>query len=279
MRADRDYPLAQPQGRKRIVLLGDSYSAGDGVSNGKRFCDLLEQQHPHLDVLNFAVNGTGTDQQFLAYESKAGDYEHDAILWGICVENIARNMCTCRPSFDFKERLIVYRPKPYFTLEGGRLELRNNPVPLEKRPTESLGDWTCSFPYLPEHPDDAYAIYRYPDRPHWRIMEAIIRRLFTLAGDKPVFIVPLPMFNHYLEELPASYWPAFQTLEDISAKRYIVNILPDFQCLPMAERNNLRFPDDPHYTARAHAIVAAALERTLAERCQDLLKSPLDPTT
>ncbi|MCC6611323.1 MAG: SGNH/GDSL hydrolase family protein [Burkholderiales bacterium] len=273
MRSLREYPRAKPSGRRRVVFLGDSYTAGDGVSNAQRFTDLLEARHPHLDAMNFGLNGTGTDQQVLIFETMARHYAADAYVFCICVENIARNLYTCFPSFDFREQQVVYRPKPYFELSADGLALRNQPVTLEKRTKDALGDWRYSFPYLPGS-DDPYAIYAYPDRPHWQTMKAILDRFTGAVRGKPVLIVPMPMYNHYLEQHPPTYLPRFRELEDRSAGVFTVDLLPAFTRRPRAEREAFRFNDDPHYTAAAHAVVADEIERAMRECCPGLLDQP-----
>lgn len=272
MRATRDYPLERPAGRRRVVFLGDSYTAGDGVSNGERFTDLLEARFPHLDALNFGLNGSGTDQQLLVYETMARDYEADAYVFCVCVENIARNACTCFPSYAFREHLTVYRPKPWFKLENGVLVLRNQPVPLEKRSADALGDWRCDFPYV-RGTRDPYAVYVDPESAHWRLMKAILQRFLAQVPGKPVLIVPLPMDVHYLERFPPTYLPRFNELDAPAEGVHVVDILPALTRPPMRERRKLRFSGDPHYTRQAHALVADALEYYLARHCPQALSS------
>jgi carbamoyltransferase len=271
MRSLREYPHERLPARKRILFLGDSYTAGDGVSNPQRFTDLLEARYSHLDAMNFALNGSGTDQQLLIFETMARHYAADAYVFCICVENIARNLYTCFPSFDFRGRQLVYRPKPYFERSDGSLVLRNQPVPLEKRSKDALGDWQCSFPYVPGS-DDPYAIYQFPDRPHWRIMRAILERFMAAVRGKPVLLVPMPMYSHYLEQNPPIYWPRFQELEDRPGNVFAVDLLPALMRRPLAQRESFRFADDPHYTAQAHAVVADAIDAALRELCPDLVR-------
>ena len=59
-RCDHDFGAPRPDGVFRVALFGDSYSAGEGVSNGHRFGDLLEKQLDDVQMLNFALPGTGT---------------------------------------------------------------------------------------------------------------------------------------------------------------------------------------------------------------------------
>lgn len=270
MRSEREYPRARPSGRRRIVFLGDSYTAGDGVSNSQRFTDLLEQRFPNLDAMNFGLNGSGTDQQLLIYESMAAGYEADAYVFCICIENIARNLYDCFPSYDLREQLVAYRPKPYFKLVAGELVLSNSPVPRERRLAENLGEWKCSFPYIPGE-SDPYAIYNNPDSEHWRTMKAILKRFLASVKGAPVFIVPMPMYQHYLGEQDPNYLQRFLELDNAAERVYIVDLLPAMKTVPLERRQGFRFPDDPHYTAAAHTLVADALEYQFALHAPNLL--------
>jgi len=270
MRSDRDYPRTRPTGRKRVVFLGDSYTAGDGVSNDQRFTDLLERRFINLDAMNFGLNGSGTDQQLLIYEYLASGFEADAYVLCICVENIARNLYDCFPSYDWREQQVAYRPKPYFKLLDSELKLFNSPVPQERRTAENLGDWSCTFPYVTGDADP-YAIYKDAGSIHWQTMKAILMRFITAVKGHPVFIVPMPMFNHYLGENPSTYMPRFKEIEDESDEVHVIDLLPAMQAVPLNLRSGFRFPDDPHYTAAAHSLVADAMGYHFALHAPNLL--------
>src|ERR1700722_13029888 len=53
-------PIPTDAGKARIFVFGDSFTAGDGVSNGKRFSDELERLLPDIEVHNFGLPGSGT---------------------------------------------------------------------------------------------------------------------------------------------------------------------------------------------------------------------------
>lgn len=271
MRSTREYSKPRPPGRQRVTFLGDSYTAGDGVSNGQRFTDLIEQRYPNLDALNFGLSGSGTDQQLLIYEYLAREYEVDAYVFCICVENIARNLYTCFPSFDWSEQQVFYRCKPYFEDAKDNLVLRNQPVPRGKRKRETLGDWRCEFPYIPGDPDP-YAIYKQAGSAHWLLMKRIIARFIAQVRGAEIFIVPMPMYNHYLEENGPTYWPRFAELSDPTNRVTVVDLLPAFNAVPMEQRRAFRFPDDPHYTPSAHRVVADALEYQFALHAPGVLE-------
>lgn len=50
--------------RPRILVFGDSYTAGDGCDNEQRFTDRLGEALD-AEVYNFGMSGSGTDQQLL----------------------------------------------------------------------------------------------------------------------------------------------------------------------------------------------------------------------
>ena len=66
-------------GTFRVLLFGDSQSAGEGMVNAHRYSDLLERAVPGLEVHNYAVSGTGTDQQYLTYLEHRS-VQHDLVV-------------------------------------------------------------------------------------------------------------------------------------------------------------------------------------------------------
>jgi hypothetical protein len=70
------------------------------------------------EVLNFGVEGYGTDQQWLYFSEKGLGYKPAVVVLSFFELNLERNVMSFR---DYA--------KPYFTLVDGRLALRNVPVP------------------------------------------------------------------------------------------------------------------------------------------------------
>ena len=124
-------------GRPRILFFGDSYTAGDGCNNEERFAEQLGQELD-VEVYNYGLSGSGTDQQLLVFEHFAGEIKADLIVWCVSVENIERIKVAYRPSIDRVSGKRVLVPKPYFTLEGDELRLKNVPVPLQRPLAETV---------------------------------------------------------------------------------------------------------------------------------------------
>ena len=132
-RNERDFSVERSsEAPYRVLVLGDSFTAGDGVPNRHRFTDLLEARLRNTEVYNFGLPGSGTDQQFLIYREDARVYDHDLVVLAVQVENIRRVAARFRYGWDEHGDLRLF-PKPYFEIgTNGRLELRGVPVP--KRP-------------------------------------------------------------------------------------------------------------------------------------------------
>ena len=114
---------------------GDSFTAGDGVSNGQRFGDHLEALVPNLEVYNFGLPASGPDQHYLLFRHCVRDIEHDLIVIAVCVENVRRVVTRYRYFKDEAGCAVLYE-KPYFELVGGRLVLRGAPpahLPIDPR--------------------------------------------------------------------------------------------------------------------------------------------------
>src|SRR3982751_5118059 len=62
-RSEREFRKKKDAAKFRVLLFGDSFTAADGVSNRNRYSDILEALVPDVEVYNFALPGTGTDQQ------------------------------------------------------------------------------------------------------------------------------------------------------------------------------------------------------------------------
>ena len=277
-RCDREFVAEKSEGKTRALLFGDSFTAGDGVSNGKRYGDLLEQSVPGLEVYNFGLPGTGTDQQYLAYQEFAAGVEHDLLILAVTVENIGRVASRFRPYVDERGETVVY-PKPYYVLESGRLALRNVPVAKEPIPKSEMGaeeskhtDWGLPFAGLRKVArqlglrDLAQKVTRFqpvpdyaaPDNPKWLVMRAILEE-WIRESRAPVLLMPVPLFP-FVEGSsdPAHYQARFREVAEATGCT-LHDPLPDLQNYSPEERRAFRFDRDVHLTPAGHAALAASL--------------------
>lgn len=279
-RNDREFDAAG-NGQRRILVFGDSFTAGDNVSNGKRYSDVLEGLLPGIEVHNFGLPGTGTDQQYLAYRKFAEGADCDLIVIAVLVENIRRVVSAYRPSAgDDGETEFV--AKPYFQLKDGQLVRFNDPVPRERVGREALEaeaavDSGGRFPELrrlvrtlglqgvvqqltryqptPE--------YNSPDDPAWQLLRAILLTWRSVI-DKPVVLMPLPLYQHVEETAdPSAYRARFAELA-VDGEFVLHDPLDDLRRYDARERRGFRFKTDVHLTPAGHSAVAASLATRIA---------------
>jgi carbamoyltransferase len=277
-RCDHEFVPEKEEGKSRALLFGDSFTAGDGVSNGKRYGDLLEQLIDGLEVYNFGLPGTGTDQQYLVYQEFADGIEHDLLILAVTVENIGRVASRFRPYVNEHGETVVYA-KPYYVLEEGGLSLKNVPVSKEPIPKSEMGaeesrhtDWGLPFAGLRKVArqlglrDLAQKVthfqpvpdYRTPDNPKWLVMRAILEA-WIRRSRAPVVLMPVPLFP-FVEGSsdPTHYQARFREVADATGCT-LHDPLSDLQKYSPEERRAFRFERDVHLTPAGHAALAASL--------------------
>lgn len=278
-RSNREFHPRKPEGTFRVLLFGDSFTAADGVRNEERYSDVLETMFPGLEVLNFGMPGTGTDQQYLIFRDEAGGLDYDLVVIAVLVENIHRIVARYRPYQDDGGALLYYA-KPYFTLNSdGSLRLGGTPVPPEPitfdqlpEAERTLVDEGGRFPALRKLANalgareilqrvthyQPVAEYDDPSDPAWGLMKAILTCWLSEIRS-PVLLFPLPVYQHVEETASAdSYRARFAELDDPPRVR-IHDPLPHLQRRDAAARRSFRFPHDIHPTPAMHRALAEAL--------------------
>ncbi|MBI3559521.1 SGNH/GDSL hydrolase family protein [Candidatus Gottesmanbacteria bacterium] len=118
IRALKDYTYDKPAGTTRILLLGDSFTFGEEVSDEEVYANLLEHTLPNTEVINTAVHGYGTDQMLLSLQQEGVKYHPDIVILGFIGEDMDRNVLSFR---DFA--------KPKYEIVNGKLTLAHVPIP------------------------------------------------------------------------------------------------------------------------------------------------------
>ena len=90
------YPVNRVPGKFRIALLGDSFTAGEAVIPEKKFAGVWERELSKkvtgtVEVINFAIGGTGTWEQLQMFHIKALKYKPDLTVLAFCWCNDIEN--------------------------------------------------------------------------------------------------------------------------------------------------------------------------------------------
>ncbi len=282
-RCEHEVTKKKPENTYRILLFGDSYTAGEGVSNKYRFGDLLEKRFPGTEVLNFGLPGSGTDQQYLIFKEFAKDIDYDLLLICPLAENIRRNMARYRLSRSAETGELSARAKPYFTMENNALRLNNSPVPKITLTEKDMKDNPELKQYIDEggrHPVadrllrkapnikdklqktlgyQPFPEYNDKDSPGWVLMKKLLKT-WTEEAKKPM-ICPIPVY-HYIENLadPGSFQKRFKELEQ-DTKIKVGDLLPRFWKESKDTRRRCRFKNDQHPTPLGHEIIADGISQ------------------
>ena len=292
-RSDREFSVTPKASVFRALLFGDSQTAGDGMSNAQRFSDLMEAAVPGLEIDNYALSGSSTDQHYLIYRERA-PASHDLVIIGLNVENILRVKRRIVKARD-TEGLEIFRAKPYYELDDDRLTLHNIPVPKQPWTAETLpvdllphvysyGEANFFFrnhsrrhgtlmralaPFGPlRHlakqvltrlrkfqplPD-----YDTPSSPAWRLLREILKS-WIKESKAPVLIVLLPL-DSALSGLsdPAGYQTRFRELA-AETGCHLFDPLPELLQLSTNERRSFWSESYGHLSPDGHAAIARLL--------------------
>ena len=299
-RSDCEFVRERRTGVFRVLLFGDSQTAGDGVSNNDRYSGVLERTLPELCIYNFGLTGSGTDQHFLIYEEFA-QIEHDFVILGVNVDNIWRVQRSIL-RFNGSDGEAVYHPKPYYELDQNALTLRGVPVPKQvwserDLPPERRAD-VLRF-------DEAHFLsgnaklllsragifapvqdlirsaangsfsngakrlarfqpvpdYAAPDRPGWLLLRAIIASWIS-ASRAPMLVMPIPLrvFVDGASD-PADYQARFQELARGTGCLYY-DPLAELAELSPGDRAAL-WDESGHLSRHGHKVLANLVAPTM----------------
>ncbi len=263
-------PRPSPDGAVDLLWLGCSFTAGDGVSNQRRFSDLVEAGLAGLRCHNWALSGAGNDQQYLIHREIAPELNPQVLVVSPYVGCLGRDLVPGRESFDPFCRRRVYRPKPYFTLEGGELVLHNSPVPRVRFLDRPLGEESrrrspaCLGRRVlgrlrrlasgPEPDLGELVHYRRRGGTAYRLTRAILGKTLAQSRARYKILAPLPHHPYFLGERPPDYLELFQEVARAGGAR-LWDVLPVFMAQEPEKREELILSHN-HYSEKAHRLLA-----------------------
>jgi hypothetical protein len=179
IRGEVEHSYAKPKGKLRILCLGDSFTFGEGVSDGETYPYYLQQMLPNVEVINMGVHGYGHDQTLIYLKEEGVKYRPDIVILGFLAQDNDRNMMTFS---DYA--------KPRFKLAKGKLKLCNVPVPSPDM-TLRQEPWRLKFldllSLLQEHISNRIGAYA---KEREALTNAILKEMLATtrgAGAMPIF--------------------------------------------------------------------------------------------
>lgn len=282
--------LARAPGRTRILVLGDSFTYGEGVEGHETFGARLQALRPELEVISTGMRGYGTNQELLLLRDEGLCFRPDVVVVAFFWNDLADN---------FKEVGAALGQAPgvvaRFSLEGTELRYPPEPSP-ERLPELSAPDeperrrgW-LRYSYAYRFLSDRIKLFtlwlrtlrgipvdgdtRIGDPSAWALEFALldeIQRLSRAAGARMLLLVIPDQIQVQPEVRAASV-----SLEDYAvqdrlrafARERGIAFLDPLPALRAAHENDgepLYYLHDRHMRARGHAVVARELAAKLLE--------------
>lgn len=259
-------------GRRRIVMLGDSFLEGWGVATEDRLSDRLERA-TGLEHLNFGTSGSfGPTQEYLLYKTLARTFEHDAIIIALLPDN------------DFLDDDYAYglemhqgRLRPYFVGQSPDYRIQYLPQSqpsLAKRLTENAlrqftytGNLIKYVKSMKRHHASAvapdYAGYFDFTPAQWARMQKVLTELRREAGNRPILVLTIPCDTDFRRSDKAGEPPLpgkMRALCSTLGMQYL-DLLPVIRAAE-GGWTNCYLATDRHWNAKGNAIAASAVEAT-----------------
>jgi len=145
LRGVEEYNFNKDHNTKRIMIIGDSFTFGEEVSDNETYSYYLEQLLPNSEIMNLGVHGYGHDQMLISLRELGHQYNPDFVILGFIEPDTKRNMVNFR---DYA--------KPQFKIKKNKLKLTAVPVPT----IESTLKWDWLRPRI----IDIFAIIKHQIR-------------------------------------------------------------------------------------------------------------------
>ena len=294
-RSDNEF-LKKKSGR-RILFFGDSNTAADGVCNQDRYSDLIGKYFK-AEVFNFAISGTGTDQQYLIWEKYAKEVEADLIVIGVLVENIERNKVAYRETISNLTKDKTLTAKPFFKIENQKLILKNNHLKPFDGNFEKINRNDVQW-FIPESQRFLYktinllrknVIYKKINNKYemqlsnlrsfliqrfyqpfkdygnsesngYLLLKKILEKFTNSINNIPIILIPIPTYHYYFDGAKPIYKDLFQSLHNPSKKVFLADPLSQLKKIKYKERKKLCLKNDKsHFSKKGHEVIANYLK-------------------
>jgi hypothetical protein len=253
---------------RRMLVLGDSFTWGWGVSQGEVFTDHLQAAFPSIAIVNRGISGYGTAQEYLVLERELATNRYDTIILMFFINDLADNV-------DGKNGR-----RPYFDVVDGRLLPRNQPAVSLRRPVEEFfklhsrayvflelelglvkryfaGEANDERLYSTEPAVDLHDVPGYPATA--ALLGAVNRE--ARARGARFFLVYIPQRSEFEGDAPFPYVRVIHAMVDAIASREGFPVID--LAAPFRERAHagasLVYVFDAHWTPAGHRLAADIL--------------------
>jgi GDSL-like Lipase/Acylhydrolase family len=265
-RALEEYSPGVPQGRYRVVALGDSFTMGFGVGDTATYPAQMQAACAPLQTINMGQGGYGVDQNYLWYKRDGVAYEANVLL----VAAIAMDFYRMG-----SDNFIGY-PKPVLAVDQGKLVVKNVPVPPAWQNRTTLRRLQTFVDSMASVRLGKAVVFRSAAPAPEQFYGAVSDEVLAAAGlalddlvalSKPkrqqVVLVYLPLKDLLKSEpTPEASW-----MKAYAARAQIpfIDLTPEFSALS-PKRLAEMYRIDNHYSDEGNRLVAQALLKQLGQQ-------------
>jgi len=256
-------------GKKRVVVLGDSFIEGWGVASEDRLSDRLERM-TRLEHLNFGTSGSfGPTQYLMLYTHLAKSFEHDALIIAILPDNDFLD-----DDYEYGRVMHADRIRPFYIGTKPNFELiitkPQLPSPGSKLLEQTLltltytGNLIKYFKTLSRHGQATipanYAGYFDFTPIQWDRLEKVLQEFRHAAPSLPILVLTIPCDTDIqrTEKYGTAPLPAkMQELCSSLGMQYL-DLMPAIKATPEGWQA-CYLKTDRHWNSRGNEIAAAEI--------------------
>jgi len=254
---------------QRILVLGDSFTWGWGVSQGEALTDRLQARlAPTVAIYNRGVIGFGTAQEYLLLKRELAANTYEAVVLMFFINDLNDNG-------DGKDG-----HRPYFELVDGQLLPRNQPALARTSPLQLfLKDHSRAYLFVEfelgmlkrrfRGETDDERLYRekaavdFHDLPGYAVTARLLEEMNRLVREHGArfFLVYVPQRGESDLDAPHPYVRSVHAMIDDITRRAgipMIDLAPVFRQQVKAG-HELVYPIDAHWNRTGHALAADVL--------------------
>jgi hypothetical protein len=249
--------------KTKILIIGCSFTAGDGVANSCRFSDLIKHYDTNIEIYNAALPGSGHDQQYLILRDLLPILRPNIVLFSPYTGCANRNLVSERSFIDSLHGGLTRRPKPYFIIKNNNLVLQNVPVPNWKSFTHDYSNFLrlgADFESISRSVfKKISSIFLFPSKypnlsPQGQILTTSIIKAISITTNNygaKLIIMPLPSRKDLITNQINAVLSFYYSLSNES-NFHVIDINSSFKTLSSKLKDNLFIPSDGHYSQFGH---------------------------
>ena len=157
-----NYGSRTSDGKKRVLVLGDSFTEGSHVGEEELFTNIIAKSHSNLEMMNAGIGGWSSVQEYLYLRDIGINLHADLVLLMFFENDLEENCLSFYPSIG---------PRPFASIQNGQLVITEKPSPDEWR------KYVLPLPFALQLNQSSLAYHFFNFRVYQRVRAAYLNQL------------------------------------------------------------------------------------------------------